>query len=262
MARNFLSHADRTFDRSLKRAFTGPAIVLANGPGLVETIRRAREFQPQVIEQAHVFALNSYVCHQELVGLSPNFYVLADPASLAHNLNDAFIDSHFKTSNRSAAYNLFVEEVHAVLNELVLLGIPTFVPRILQEHANRIGLNTIPFASTDLAANNISDITRPMGIPPLSAYVAVIAAHYLGFRPIYHAGFANNSWQTLSRSEESGLLEFEHRHFYEEDHNVRIRSYGESAADILAHFAQMYRIHDRMVRCLGLRNLDPTGLPL
>ena len=248
----------------LRARMSGPALVLANGPSLISTIQATRGSAEgsTLLNEAKIFAVNEYILHETLVGLRPDFYVLADPLYLGHAVEAGFTRSSFKTKPSSATYGAFSKPLAEVPQHLSQRGLMTFVP---QEHlvaAETLGLEAVPFAKTDLASSNLTDIRRPLGIPPLSVYVALIVAYYLGFSPIYHAGLDSDAWLSLRRSAQSGCLEFDYTHFYEESADLMTVEGGVSTAYFLEHFAQIYRTHERLCGVIGAKNLSPTGLPI
>jgi hypothetical protein len=246
--------------RNLKKKYSGPILCIANGPSLSSSLERASKELDLNFSQIPVFACNEYWVHQNLIGLRPQFYTLFDP--------DYFPTSTVNLENikNNSGYDeqTNVEELLKswtnTSNEVLDSGITVFINISHTKNIqNNTGDNIYPILGlTSPIVNNVRDITRTLKIPSLTVYMNICIAAYMGFSPIYIAGYDNSSTLTLRRLE-NGDLAYRFEHFYPETKNETIRISKMETHEFFSSASQIHRLHLNL-KDLNVINLDRTGI--
>lgn len=246
--------------RNLKQKYSGPILCIANGPSLSSSIDRASKELNLDFSQIPVFACNEYWMHQNLIGLKPQFYTLFDPDyfhTSTVNLENIKNNSDYdERKNVGELLKSWANTSNEVLESDMTVFINISHTKNIQ---NKTGDNIYPILGlTSPIVNNISDITRTLKIPSLTVYMNICIAAYMGFSPIYLAGYDNSSTLTLSRLE-NGNLTYRFEHFYPETKNETIRISKMETHEFFSSASQIHRLHMNL-KNLNVINLDRTGI--
>lgn len=91
--------------------------------------------------------------------------------------------------------------------------IPAFVPYQFMKHSRF--KNSIPFCSvSNVYSKNVSDLTRPLGYYPVTAFYALSLAINLGYKNIYLCGYDNSYFLDFEVSVDNKKY-FHDKHFYD-----------------------------------------------
>jgi hypothetical protein len=246
--------------RSLKQKYSGPILCIANGPALSSSLDRASKELNLDFSQIPVFACNEYWMHQNLIGLKPQFYTLFDPDyfhTSTVNLEYVKNNSDFGEQNNIGE---LLKSWANTSNEVLDSDMTVFVNI---SHTKNIKNNTrhniYPILGlTSPIVNNVKDITRTLKIPSLTVYMNICIAAYMGFSPIYIAGYDNSSTLTLRRLE-NGDLTYQFEHFYPETKNETSRISTMETHEFFSSASQIHRLHMNL-KNLNVINLDRTGI--
>jgi hypothetical protein len=246
--------------RNLKQKYSGPILCIANGPSLSSTLDRASKELNLDFSQIPVFACNEYWMHQNLIGLKPQFYTLFDPDyfhTSTVNLEYVKNNSDFGEQNNVGE---LLKSWASTSNEVLDSDMTVFVNI---SHTKNIQNNTrhniYPILGlTSPIVNNVKDITRTLKIPSLTVYMNICIAAYMGFSPIYIAGYDNSSTLTLRRLE-NGDLTYRFEHFYPETKNETSRISTMETHEFFSSASQIHRLHMNL-KNLNVINLDRTGI--
>tara|TARA_B100000674_G_scaffold43318_1_gene30063 strand:+ start:287 stop:1081 length:795 start_codon:yes stop_codon:yes gene_type:complete len=254
---NYKYRSILTRTTSLANTKSGKALIMANGSRLLPTIKKARE-DGFDFSSVSIFAINNYILHQNLVALSPDYYVLIDPDYFAFELTDNDLQRAAEGNHCS------LKDSEYILNEAQKVSLRVFNSKTMsvfipssQFHKVRSS-NIYPFnSSCSPASSNIYNITRTLSWRPMTGYVAISIALYLGFDEIYLAGFDNDSWRTIASGSNPGTLNYQFPHFYTEPSSFMNKYTSDmDAACFMASAASIYRLHRR----IKMINLDIDGL--
>ena len=246
--------------RNIKQKYSGPILCIANGPSLSSSIDRASKELNLDFSQIPVFACNEYWMHQNLIGLKPQFYTLYDPDyfhTSTVDFENIKNNSHYdEQKNVGELLKSWANTSNEVLESDMTVFINISHTKNIQ---NTTGDNIYPILGlTSPIVNNISDITRTLKIPSLTVYMNICIAAYMGFSPIYLAGYDNSSTLTLSRLE-NGNLTYRFEHFYPETKNETIRISKMETHEFFSSASQIHRLHMNL-KNINVINLDRTGI--
>lgn len=122
-------------------------------------------------------------------------------------------------------------------------------------------INFIAFgASTSYVSKNYRNPRWVIGTPPMVAYMSIVIAHYLGFKPIYIAGFDNNAFQSIERIVGTSKLKYNYSHWYENVSNPNFKVTSDSIEQILLQAAAIHRKHKEISKALNVIDLNPETL--
>lgn len=222
------------------------AFVFANGPSMnILDPNKIKEYCQKGYE---VFAVNSYINSNFGAIVTPNYYVLSDPAHFGVSLN-------LLSDNRK-------KEVAEDLDKIKNLGVELFVPA--QFYHRVAGINKYPFCdSENLFSKNVSDILKPRGYVSMTAYKALSIACYLGYDKIYICGFDNNYFKSLVVDSENNLY-YMNEHFNECEKSLKVlhkirKDEGENIGELLYNHHLLFKSLDKFCK-ESIINLDTNSL--
>jgi hypothetical protein len=244
--------------KSLKGTENGPALVMANGIRLPDAIKQGFSRYPD-ISGAKKFCINHYILHSDLVGIYPDYYLLLDPLYFTDEteldeglIAKAALDGECSIKDAEEDLRLCMKVRNNILdNPKIKLFVPYHSLGRFLNHKNVFGI----LGETNTASNNLFDVTRTLGWRPMTAYVAISIAMYLGHNPIYVAGFDNDSWKTVSWNRDVNKTFYYFRHFYPEGSLCERRS-DICVHEMLSSASSIHRLQSRV----KVVNLDPVGL--
>lgn len=245
----------RTLDRTRKLAGTRRdrrALVFASGPSM-------RKLDPQRIralqaDDFDVIGLNAYAATEFGRIAAPDLYVLTDPATWTRALTDDEV-RHLADDAKKTARGQFAAMVDELWQVLAARNPALFVP--VEQFPLVDYENAYPFCSVgNLFSSNVSDITRPQALRPMTAYRALAIACYLGYREIYFCGIDNDAFKSTTVDADN-VKWCTYEHFYDTEPE-RIPSY-DSLARGLYYTSLTFGCLENF-RGFPIVNLDPDGL--
>jgi hypothetical protein len=248
--------------RRYKNSKSGQILILASGPSLGESIQKWNKIKKN--QDSFVMGINNQILYEEELGVRFTHYVLADPFY--------FEDFDYASAQRQAGYSDRYTQAEyereraeclKVLNILSTREIECYVPYWAENFCYQMKLNGLRIFCdrARVSSNNLTDPSRTLGIRPLSGYMGIAIAHYIGFETIYIAGFDNNTWKTLSRNPTSRRLEYTYTHFFSEPTSLTHRELESCAtSELLSSAASIHRIHEAMKKEILFINLDDSSL--
>ncbi|MHB8853417.1 MAG: motility associated factor glycosyltransferase family protein [Ignavibacteriaceae bacterium] len=221
------------------------AFVFANGP----SIKLLDPGKITLYKNAgySVFGINSYISTEFGAKVIPDYYVLSDPGHFGR--------PQFEISEKRK--RALIEEV----DKIIKLNIPLFVPSSLFRRIKY--KNIFPFNdSENIFSNNAVNILHPRGYVSMTAYKALAAACYLGFRKIYICGFDNNYFKNLEVDQENNIF-YPDDHFYpQEDVSTKRKVHpieGRTLSEFLFNQLLLFN-HLEKFKGYPIINLDKFGL--
>jgi hypothetical protein len=198
--------------------------------------------------------------HQNLIGLKPQFYTLFDHDYFrTSTVNFEYLKNtgHYgEQSNVGELLKSWAKTSNEVLNSDMTVFVNILHTKNLQNNTRH---NIYPILGlTSPIVNNVKDITRTLKIPSLTVYMNICIAAYMGFSPIYIAGYDNSSTLTLRRLE-NGDLTYRFEHFYPETKNETSRISTMETHEFFSSASQIHRLHMNL-KNLNVINLDRTGI--
>lgn len=228
--------------RRLKGSKKGKsAIVLANGPSVakLDPQKIARLQQENGFE---VFAVNSYISSPLAGQVTPDYYLLSDPAFFFPE-----------------KYPHLTERLTRDMALLSQTGITCFVPL---EH-----YRTVPFRNKfgyydrgNLFLNKIT-ITGPRSYISMTSYKALAAACFMGYSQIYICGFDNDYFLNLVVDENNDMYYID-RHFYDKPgaEPSKVRDTHSGSVGELLYFHHYLFKHLEKFKPYPIINLNQQGL--
>jgi hypothetical protein len=248
--------------RRYKKSSSGQILVLASGPSLSDSIQKWNKIKKN--RESFVMGINNQILYEEELGIRFTHYVLADPFY--------FEDFDYQSAQKQAGYSeRYTQEEYEkeraeclkVLSILSSRKIECYVPYWAEEFCSKMKLNEFRIFCDRARAssNNLTDPSRTLGIRPLTGYMGIAIANYIGFESIYIAGFDNNTWKTLSRNPTSRRLEYTYSHFFSEPTSLTQRELEfDTTSELLGSAASIHRIHEAMKEEIQFINLDDSSL--
>lgn len=248
--------------RRYKKSSSGQILVLASGPSLSDSIKKWNKIEKT--RESYVMGINNQILYEEELGIRFTHYVLADPFY--------FQDFDYPSAQQQASYSeRYTQEDYEkeraecfkVLSMLSSRKIECYVPYWAEKFCSQMKLNDFRIFCDRARAssNNLTDPSRTLGIRPLTGYMGIAIAHYIGFESIYIAGFDNNTWKTLSRNPTSRRLEYTYSHFFSEPTSLTKRELEYyTTSELLGSAASIHRIHEAMKEEIQFVNLDDSSL--
>lgn len=228
--------------RKLKGSKAGKqALVLANGPsvGKLDPAKIKRLQQAGAFE---VFAVNSYISSPLADIVTPDYYLLSDPAFF-----------------NPTKYPHLTERLTNDINLLTKRDVTCFVPL---EH-----YNAAPFKHKfgfydrgNLFLNKIT-ITGPRCFVSMTAYKALAAACYMGYSQIYICGFDNDYFLNLVVDDNNDMYYID-RHFYDKTGGQpsKVRdAHAHSVGELLYSHHFLFKDLERF-KSYPIINLNQQGL--
>ena len=153
-----------------------------------------------------VFGINSYISTEFGEKVIPDYYVVSDPAHFGIH----FYDIPEKRK----------KEIANDMEKIIDHNISLFAPSSLYKRIKY--KNIFPFNdSENIFSNNAVNILHPRGYVSMTAYKALAAACYLGFKKIYVCGFDNNYFKNIEVDQENNMF-YPDDHFYHQDRNTKM----------------------------------------
>lgn len=248
--------------RRYKKSSSGQILVLASGPSLGDSIKKWNKIEKT--GESYVMGINNQILYEEELGIRFTHYVLADPFY--------FEDFDYPSAQKQAGYSeRYTQEEYEkeraeclkVLSMLSSRKIECYVPYWAEEFCSQMKLNDFRIFCDRARAssNNLTDPSRTLGIRPLTGYMGIAIANYIGFESIYIAGFDNNTWKTLSRNPISRRLEYTYSHFFSEPTSLTKRELEYfTTSELLGSAASIHRIHEAIKEEIQFINLDDSSL--
>lgn len=194
---NVRFHKERKIGRELFRecckSRKEKAFVFANGPSLGDIdFRKVKRYQADTYD---VITINSFSSKAiDTHGIVPDFCVFGDPF-------------HFKDDGEICSQAL--EDITEINDREIV----SFVPMHLFSKTRFF--NSVPFCSaSNPYTKNLSDVFKPLGYYPITAFYALSIAISLGYKEIRVCGFDNSYFLDFS-VDANGEKCFVDRHFYD-----------------------------------------------
>lgn len=226
---------------------TGPSMDKLD-PHKIARLRDERGFD--------VFGIN-FLLQTELGRIvHPTHYVVSDPAQWTAAMNEAEL-AHLDAGEQQRQRDAFRASCLETWAELERIQPQLFVPI----HA----VAKTPYSSVygfcdamDLFSDNVTDILRPLGYRPWTAYKALSIALFLGYDRIYLCGVDNDSFKSLTVDSEN-VKRSRYRHFYDPPDEYQDFLSSEPLWRDLYYTALTFRSLDKFSRH-PIVNLDPDSL--
>lgn len=230
------------------------AFVFANGPSLRKLdARKIAKLQHE--EDFDVFGINAYVRTDFARVARPDWYVMTDPAQWTMALSDAEVE-HLDVAGRAAARADFRRVCEETWSELKRARARLFVP---VEQWPCEGYESYAFcADANPFLANVYDITRPLGIRPLTAYRALSIACYLGYDRIFVCGIDNDAFKSITVDRDN-VKYARYEHFYDSERDVQILASKERLSKSLYLTALTFGSVEKFAK-YPIVNLDPESL--
>jgi hypothetical protein len=234
-------------DRSVFVFAAGPSMRKLD-PGKIARLQREQGFD--------LIAINFYPGTEFGRIARPDHYVCSDPAQWTGAIADAEV-AHLPPDQREAAQAKFrrsIEGTRAALDELrpqMFLPLDRFDPASQPD--------AIPFVdATNVFTGNVTDLTRPLGYRPWTAYKALSIACWLGYRRIYLAGIDNDALKSLTVDVDN-VKRSRYSHFYDAEGEAEVLVSNEPLSRSLWLESMTFGTLERF-RGQPIVNLDPTSL--
>lgn len=179
--------------KKLVNLYHGPALVLANGPSLVNINENViKEFS----KNKALFTINNFLNSKFTHSIIPTYHFICDNAYW--NIND----------NAKVDYRDKIKKIQS-RNDMILVQ-----PDHQTDYLNK---NTLYIRKNPLTGFTKSiDITKVNGLPNYTIYFAIATAIYLGYSPVYVAGLDLDYYKFIDYNNNLGWVLKEH-HFYNSD---------------------------------------------
>jgi len=217
-------------------------------PHKVERVRRERDID--------VFGINFLLGTELGKIVTPTHYVVSDPAQWTAAMNEAelaHLDAE-EASRQRAAFRASCRETWAQLERV---RPQLFVP--IHWLAATPLTSAFGFCdAVDLFTDNVTDITRPLGYRPWTAYKALSIALFLGYDRIYLCGVDNDSFKSLT-VDRNNIKRSRYRHFYDPPDEYQDFLSDKPLWEDLYYTALTFRSLDKFAGH-PIVNLDPVSL--
>ncbi|CAN5919010.1 hypothetical protein BH11MYX2_BH11MYX2_15210 [soil metagenome] len=231
------------------------AFLFATGPSMakldaakVARYRRERGFD--------VIGINFLLATPFGRTVEPTHYVVSDPAQWTAAIRENEL-AHLGEKEAEAQRVAFRTACETTWNELQRLKPELWVP--LDQVASTPYEGAMGFCDAmDLFSDNVTDITRPLGYRPWTAYKALSIACYLGYERVYLCGVDNDSFRSLSVDNEN-VKRSRYRHFYDADGEWQDFVSTNPLWEDLYYTALTFRSLEKF-KGLPIVNLDPESL--
>ena len=245
--------------KKLKNKFKGSALIIANGPRLKDCINFAEKNHREALN-ADAFCVNNYINHAHILDINPKYYFLTDHAFFSNNINENLVKRDMLENDFSREKVLETYRRARITLKKVLKtpNLKLFIPveKYSQYNSNP---NIFPLsAKLSSAVSNSTDITKTLCWKPLTAYVAISTAIYMGYEKIFLAGFDTDYFKTIEFDRKNSCMKYEYKHFYQDkdDLFLEARIQGNNASSLLSEISSILRINEKT----NFINLDPNGI--
>ncbi len=232
--------------KKMKNIYKGhKAFVLAGGPSL----KKLNFYKVNLLQKDSgykVFCLSSYISTELAEIVTPDFYIVSDPAFLGDNRN---------ISEEK------VKEIEDSIKNLEKLNITLFLP---VEFKGRLKIKNTIFYFNDCEFRwfnkNVTNILKPRSYLSMTAYKALAIACYMGFDTIYICGFDNN-WIKFLEVDKNNDIYYDNPHGYKQADAKKLKMTGKDGNNVgellYRHsflFLDLYKFPKNII------NLDPESL--
>ena len=188
-----------------------------------------------------VFAGNSFLASNLGSEVNPDYYFLSD-------------DKFFKDLNKAN---------QKVVDKIVELGIPVFLPHRFAKFAKRRNNEFIFNDTIDLFSNNIADLTKPRPYVSMTLYKALSLSCFMGYSNIYICGFDNDYFKKYQCNNKNEIF-YEDRHYYTEEIGENItrkvdKDTHKTMSSLLLHISTLFSGLEKFRR-YPITNLDKESL--
>ena len=194
-----------------------------------------------------VFGINSYISTEFGEKVIPDYYVLSDPAHFG---------IHFLEVSEKRKKEI-IQDVEKIIKHNVSLFAPSSLFKEIKYK------NIFPFNdSENIFSSNAVNILRPRGYISMTAYKALAAACYLGFKKIYICGFDNNYFKNLEVDQDNNMF-YPDDHFYPQDDVSKMHKVHPLEGRTLGEFLYNHHLlfkHLEKFKDYPIINLDKLSL--
>lgn len=235
--------------RQLRNSKIGSqALVLGLGPSLLK-LNPYSVRSMQLGNHIEVFAVNAFALSETARHLTPDHYVLTDPAYFGSN------QEHYKASSRASPEDVwqYLRE-HEEVNIFIPHNkrVPDYIDSTRVLHINALGL---PGLISNLAP------TRPRGYLAITAYSALAIAGWMKFDRILMIGIDNSQYRSMALSTNRRVAVGASHAYTSNDVQLNeLKIFQEGG--VAAYFEDVARLYGnlRLFRDLNIENLDQESL--